>query len=172
MGRPKGRQVPHWSGKLNKLLSVAATAICCVLSLAAHADELAALRLSDAWVRALPPGQPNTAAYLVVTNAGATPVTIVSASSPIAETVELHTSREVDGMQRMERLDQVQVAAGGNVAFAPGGNHLMLLGLSRMPAPGQEVQICLQTAGGDELCTLAGVRKSAAEDQTHQHHQH
>ncbi len=157
---------------MKKLLSVGAAAISCLAPLAAHAEELAALRLSDAWVRALPPGQPNTAAYMVVTNAGDTAVTIVSASSPIAEAVELHTSREVDGLQRMERLEQVQVAAGGKVAFAPGGNHLMLLGLSQMPAPGQEVQLCLQTAGGDELCTLAGVRKSAAEDQAHQHHQH
>ena len=157
---------------MKKLLSAGTAAICCLAPLAAHADELAELRLSDAWVRALPPGQPNTAAYLVVTNAGDSPVTIVSASSPIAGTVEMHTTREVDGLQRMERLDQVQVAAGSKVAFAPGGNHLMLLGLSRMPAPGQEVQLCLQTAGGDELCTFAGVRKSAAGDQTHQHHHH
>ena len=97
---------------------------------------------------------------------------VFSASSPLAETVEIHTSREVDGLQRMERLDQVQVAPGQSVAFAPGGKHLMLLGLSRMPSPGEEVQLCLQLAKGDEVCTLAGVRKGTGGEQTHQHHQH
>ncbi|MEE4145493.1 MAG: copper chaperone PCu(A)C [Halieaceae bacterium] len=130
------------------------------------------LGLDDAWVRALPPGQPNTAAYLVVTNSADTEVTIIGATSPLAETVEIHTSREVDGLQRMERLEQVQVAPGQSVAFAPGGKHLMLLGLGRMPAPGEVVQLCLQLAKGGEVCTLAGVRKGTGGEQTHQHHQH
>ena len=146
--------------------------ILCLAPLAARAAGSAPLGVSDAWVRALPPGQPNTAGYLVVTNSADTAVTIVGASSPLAESVEIHTTREVDGLQRMERLDQVQVAAGQSVAFAPGGMHLMLLGVSRMPAPGEEVQLCLQLAKGDELCTLAQVRKSAGDGQTHQHHQH
>ena len=143
-----------------------------MVPLAVPAAGVTPLGVSDAWVRALPPGQPNTAAYLVVTNSGDTAVTIVGASSPIAETVEIHTSREVDGLQRMERLEQVQVAPGQSVAFAPGGRHLMLLGLGRMPAPGEEVELCLQLAEGEQLCTRAGVRKSAGDEQTHQHHQH
>lgn len=146
--------------------------ISCLAPLAALAAGSAPLGMSDAWVRALPPGQPNTAGYLVVTNSADTAVTIVGASSPLAGSVEIHTTREVDGLQRMERLDQVEVAAGQSVAFAPGGMHLMLLRVSRMPAPGEEVQLCLQLAKGDELCTLALVRKSAGDGQTHQHHQH
>lgn len=155
---------------MRKLLS--AGLILCLAPLAGVAAGPSSAVLSDAWVRALPPGQPNTAAYLVVANSSDAAVAIVGASSPLAETVEIHTSREVDGLQRMERLEQVQVAPGQSAAFVPGGMHLMLLGLSRMPAPGEEVQLCLQLAKGDELCTLAQVRKSAAGEQTHQHHQH
>lgn len=155
---------------MRKLLSTGL--VLCLAPLAVLAAGPAPLDVSDPWVRALPPGQPNTAAYLVVTNSADEAVTIVGASSPLAETVEIHTSREVDGLQRMERLDQVQVASGERVAFAPGGKHLMLLGLSRMPSPGEEVQLCLQLAKGDEVCTLAGVRKGTGGEQTHQHHQH
>ncbi len=165
-----GRQVPEWSDKLRKLVAV--VAISCLAPLVAQAAGQATVIVSEAWVRALPPGQPNTAAYLVVANTGDVPVTIVGASSPIAGTVEIHTTREVDGYQRMEQLEQVQVGAGQRAEFAPGGAHLMLLGLSAMPVPGDEVRICLQLASDDELCTLAAVRKSAGSDKTHQHHQH
>lgn len=155
---------------MRKLLSTGLVLSLAPLALLAAGP--APLDVSDAWVRALPPGQANTAAYLVVTNSADEAVTIVGASSPLAKTVEMHTSREVDGLQRMERLDQVQVAPGERVAFAPGGKHLMLLGLSRMPSPGEEVQLCLQLAKGGEVCTLGGVRKGTGGEQTHQHHQH
>lgn len=136
------------------------------------AAEPAGLALVDAWVRALPPGQPNTAAYLTATNGGATAVTIVGASAAIAGEVQIHTTREVDGYQRMEQLTELQVAPGQSLAFAPGGAHLMLLGLTHMPVPGDEVLLCLRLAAGGEVCTTAGVRKSAGDEPSHEHHQH
>lgn len=151
---------------------VRAMLVCGLASLSALAAEPAVVAVSDAWVRALPPGQPNTAAYLTVTNPGAATVTIVGASSAISNSAEIHTTREVDGLQRMERLTQLQVPPGGSVSFAPGGTHLMLLGLQRMPAPGEEVKLCLELAPAGEVCTDAPVRKSAAGAQTHEHHQH
>lgn len=136
------------------------------------AAEPGPLVVSGAWVRALPPGQPNTAAYMTVTNSGAIPVTVVGASVAIAKTAEIHTTREVDGYQRMEQLARVEVAPGQSLEFAPGGIHLMLLGLAQMPAPGDKVPLCLLLAGGGEVCTVADVRKTAAGQQSHEHHQH
>lgn len=146
-----------------------------LLSLApllAVAAEPAALTLEGAWVRALPPGQPNTAAYLTATNRGAAAVTIVGASAAVANTTQIHTTREVDGLQRMEQVAQLQVAPGQSLAFAPGGTHLMLMGLAQMPAPGERVRLCLELAEGAQVCTLAEVKKSAGNEQSHEHHQH
>lgn len=146
-----------------------------LLSLApllAVAAEPAALTLEGAWVRALPPGQPNTAAYLTATNRGAAAVTIVGASAAIAASTEIHTTREVDGLQRMEQVAQLQLAPGQSLAFAPGGTHLMLMGLAQMPAPGEQVRLCLELAGGAQVCTLAEVQKSGGNEQSHEHHQH
>ncbi|MBP6683210.1 MAG: copper chaperone PCu(A)C [Halioglobus sp.] len=146
-----------------------------LLSLApllAVAAEPAALTLEGAWVRALPPGQPNTAAYLTATNRGAAAVTIVGASAAIAKTTQIHTTREVDGLQRMEQVAQLQLAPGQSLAFAPGGTHLMLMGLAQMPAPGEQVQLCLELAGGAQVCTQAEVQKGAGNEQSHEHHQH
>ena len=130
------------------------------------------LVLADAWVRALPPGQPNTAAYLTISNPGATAVKIIGASASLAQTVEFHIIVEVDGLQRMQQLQQLSVPAGQDLQLAPGGTHLMLLTLEHMPAPGESVQLCLQPESGEAQCTQAVTRKSATAMQGHDHHQH
>ena len=153
---------------MTKYLS--ALLLCGLLSQAALAADRGSVTLEDAWVRALPPGQPNTAAYLTVTNKGSEAVTIVGGTADVAETVEIHTTREVEGYQRMEQLHEVQLAPGQDISFSPGGMHLMLLGLAKMPAPGERVQLCLTLSGGEAVCTTAEVRKSAGPQQSHQHH--
>ena len=142
-----------------------------LLSLAAAAEEpQTALVFDDAWIRALPASQPNTAAYLTLSNQGRNAVAIIGANSEIASKVEIHTTREVDGYLRMEQLDGLALAAGETLSLAPGGIHLMLLGLAYAPRPGDEIRICLELASGDEACTEAAVRKLAPGQQHHNHH--
>lgn len=146
--------------------------MCFVTSLVLATEVLAAgqptLELENAWVRVLPPTQGNTAAYVVVRNPGPSAVRITGASAKLAERVELHDSIEVEGMQRMQQQAHVDVPAGGQIEFAPGGLHLMLLGLERMPVAGETLQLCLEL-GSETLCTQAEARKSAGQA-THQHH--
>ncbi len=130
------------------------------------------LAISDAWVRALPPTQQATAAYLTVHNGGEAPVVIQGASADLAGRAELHNSVMVDGYMRMQAMPEVTLAPGESLALTPGGKHLMLLDLERMPAAGESLQICLQTDGGEKTCTDAPVRRgeAAGHDNHHQHH--
>ena len=75
----------------------------------------------------------------------------------------------MDGLMRMEQLERLALAPGEQMELAPGGTHLMLLELASMPAPGDEIGLCLQLASGGEVCTVADVRKSAAANNHHQH---
>lgn len=149
-----------------------AALVAALLSPAAVAEQDTALEIENAWVRALPPFQPNTAAYLSLVNRGDVAVAIVGASSNAAEKVELHTTRKVDGLMRMEQLQALAVAPGERVELAPGGMHLMLFGLAYRPVPGDDIRLCLQLVSGDEVCTVAAVRMSADLPGTtdHQHH--
>ena len=153
---------------MNKLWIVALA----VISATVFAQASQPVVVTSAWVRALPPGQPNTAAYMTITNPGRDTVTIVAANSTLAQKVEFHTTREVDGLQRMERVEQVVLLPGQAVELAPGEMHLMLLGLDHMPSAGESVQLCLQLSSGHQACTSAEVRKSAGPQQPHQHHHH
>ena len=136
------------------------------------AAGVAPLVIEEAWVRALPPTQKTTAAYLTLTTRGRAPSDIVGASTGIAAQVEIHTTREVEGYMRMERLDGLSLGPGESLRLEPGGTHLMLLGLERMPLPGETVEICLQPATGPAVCADAPVRRTESAESNHDHHHH
>lgn len=77
------------------------------------------------WIRALP-GRLPAAAYFELKNAGTQPVTLVGAQAEGFGRVMLHTNRQKDGMAGMVHLEEIVVPAGENLAFAPGGHHIML----------------------------------------------
>lgn len=129
----------------------------------------AELAIDDAWVRALPPTQSNTAAYLTFTNEGGEAVRVVGASAGPAARVEIHRSVEVEGYMRMEPVASLDVAPGESVQLAPGGVHLMLLDLARMPAEGESVELCLVLEDGRRPCTRAPVRRGGPGG-SHSHH--
>jgi len=137
-----------------------------VLAAPAVADFLT---LEDAWVRALPPTQSVTAGYLEVTNTGEDAVRIVGAAADGAGLVELHESRSEDGAMRMVPVAVLPLAPGESASFEPGGLHLMLKDLERMPAPGDSVRLCLITDDGEPSCTEAPVRRDAPAPGDHPH---
>lgn len=149
------------------------TLVVCTLSLysALIMAEEPSVTVSDAWVRALPPTQPVTAAYAAITNLGAAPVILTGANIEGAGRVEIHTTREVEGFVRMERLTTLTIEPGETQALAPGGAHFMLFDLAAMPKAGDSQRLCLIFEATDEVCTDAPVRKSADEG-SHEHHQH
>lgn len=149
-------------------MAVSRGAVFCLGGLLSCAASGAA-RLDDAWIRAMPPTQSTTAAYLTVHNPGEDALVITGATAGISPRVEIHTVRTLDGMVRMERLEELRVEPGESVSLTPGGMHLMLLEVERMPAPGEAVPLCLQFAGGAEACTTATVKKSAGAAD-HRHH--
>jgi copper(I)-binding protein len=133
------------------------------------------ITIENAWVRAMPPTQSSTAGYLTVHNHGDSPVEIVAASSQPVANVEMHNSTEVNGLMSMERMHTLSLSARTKVEFTPGGKHLMIMGLEKMPAPGDTVELCLEFDTGRVVCTQADVRRTAPglndDDGTeHQHH--
>ena len=111
----------------------------------------AELEVVDGYVRGLPPGQTVTAAFMTLRNSGEEDVVLTQARSPVAETLEFHAHEHVDGMMRMRQLEELRVPAGAAITLAPGGLHLMLIGLQRPLQEGDLVTIELCSAAGD--CT-------------------
>lgn len=97
-----------------------------MLTLLLASPALAKVEAIDGYVRLLPPGAPNTAAFMVLKNDGDKPVTLTTVSSPGAARAELHTHLHENGVMRMRQVDGIQIPARGEVALKPGSFHVML----------------------------------------------
>lgn len=133
-----------------------------------QATQSSWLEVQGAWVRAVPPGTPNSAAFFTVINRGPSMAEIVGASSEAARGVELHTHEQVDGQARMRQVERLQVPGKGHHHLAPGGDHVMLLGL-REPLDSQGVvALELSLSDGSSVQVKAPVR-SAPPQTEHDH---
>lgn len=140
-----------------------------LLSLGSLAASAAEVSVADPYARAVPPGQPNSAAFMALTNEGKEPRALVAARSDAAEVVELHTHIMEDGMMKMRRIERIDLPAGETVALKPGGLHIMLIGLEHTLAPGEDVGLTLVFDDGDETSVTAPVRKIDMSQMKHGH---
>lgn len=115
-------------------------------SVLAAADPVLLVR--DGYVRGLPPGVANTAAYMTLVNRSDEDLVLTGAATPAAESVMLHNTVRRDGQMAMEHVMAVTVPARGSVALKSGGLHLMLMGLKSPLREGQNVRLTLQFQGG------------------------
>jgi periplasmic copper chaperone A len=102
------------------------------------------LIISDARARPTPPVISVGAVYFSITNTGSTADRLLSVSTPVATKVELHESRSVQGVVEMRAVTAVECPPGKTVKAAPGGLHVMLLGLAAPLVAGSEFMVSLQ----------------------------
>lgn len=121
----------------------------------------------NAWIRAAAvPGRP-AAGYLTITGGGQ-PDKLVGVTAPGLR-IELHSMSMTGGIMRMAKLDSVPVPAGATVAFASGGNHLMIFGMTGTP---KSVPLTLNFGSGAKVAVVAEVRAPNAVDPHAGHGQH
>lgn len=135
------------------------SALALTLAVATSAQAAGPLAVSGAWSRPAVAGT-NGVGYLVVTNSGKAD-SIVKVESPLAARIEMHSSSMAGGVMSMQKEDRVPVPAGGQAAFAPGGYHLMLIGLTKTLKAGDKVPATLTFASGAKVQTAFAVGTGA-----------
>lgn len=91
------------------------------------------------------------AGYLVLHNSGDRPATLTDAASPAFARVMLHRTVITDGQAGMRHVDSVELPAGGELRFEPGGYHLMLMQRRGDLHIGDRVELTLRFADGSTL---------------------
>lgn len=143
-------------------------ALAALAALSFATSALAAPKVEAAWTR--PAGQGQTGAgFMTLRNPDAKPDALVSVQSPAARTVQIHQSSMSGGMAAMKMLPSVPVPAGGAVTFAPGGYHLMFLGLTRPVKAGDTLPATLIFASGAKVSAsfVVGMGPPAAAEHHH-----
>ena len=133
--------------------------IIAVIFLSACAPSSGALTVNETWARPASKGE-NGAAYFVIENGTDVDDALVSASTDIASTAEAHMSMVSDqGMASMQMQEAVQIPAGEDLPFKPGGLHIMLVDLKQDLKIGDTFTFTLQFEKAGKITVQVEVKE-------------
>ncbi|CED57538.1 putative exported protein [Aliivibrio wodanis] len=117
------------------------------------------LMIENPYARATPPNATNSAIFMTIKNQSNDLRTLISATTPVAKTVELHTVIEVDGMMKMREVNAIELPKNEDTILKPGGLHIMLFGLT-LPLKEEEfINVTLNFKNGDKEQFKAPIKK-------------
>ncbi|HEC04777.1 MAG TPA: copper chaperone PCu(A)C [Thiothrix sp.] len=104
------------------------------------------IKVENAYIRAMPPGQKVTAMFMKLENTSADKhrlVGVETIESNISNAVELHEHKHVNGMMKMGQVPFIELQSNDMTALQPGGYHVMLIGLKQDLKLGDKVAMKL-----------------------------
>jgi periplasmic copper chaperone A len=151
--------------KSKKVVLGAAVAAIPVIVLA-HAFKLGDLDINHPFSVTPPSGAKHGAVYFTaISNKGKATDSLIAASSPASETVELHIMKMEGDVMRMREVKEIEVPANGKVEMKRGsGYHLMLINLKKPLKEGDKFPLKLRFKNAGEVEVMVNVEKGAAVD--------
>ena len=124
------------------------------------------INVHNAWMRPTAQGG-NGAVYFVLQNYSAKTDELVSVSSNVAESVEIHESSMVEDtdVMQMKQIFSVKLDGGSETAFEPGGLHVMLVNVNRSLAVGENIELTLHFKNHEDLPVTVSVKEFAPADE-------
>jgi len=124
-----------------KHFTTSLSAAALVLTFGSSLAMAQSVTVKDPWIRGTVQGQSATGAFMELT--GKSSARLVGADSPAAKTVEVHNMKMENGVMKMFPVEGIDVPAGKTVKLAPGGYHVMMMGLHKPLTEGQKVPLKL-----------------------------
>jgi copper(I)-binding protein len=107
----------------------------------AASSAYAQVSIDNPWARATVTGQPVGAVYMTINSP--TKVTLLKGETAAAKEVQFHTMQHHDGVMKMRNHGPIQITPGKPAELAPGGIHLMLMGLKAPLVAGESIKLKL-----------------------------
>lgn len=115
------------------------------------------ITLTDARVQLpLVHGAPGVAYFTLTQGAGA-PRKLAAIDVAGVGRAEMHATMTAGGVSRMEPLKEVAIEPGKSLAFAPGGNHVMLFDIDPKLKAGSTTELTVTLDNGDKASARASV---------------
>lgn len=122
----------------------------------------APVKVSGAFVQALPPGTADGSVYLSLTNTSKTALKLIGGASSVSRAVTPMQQTRMTGMAGMtgmKDLPAMIIAPGQTLTLSPGGDHLMLYRMKRVPQIGETVSLTLNFVGYAPLTLKVPVKR-------------
>jgi len=123
--------------------------------------------VSEAWMRPVILLDRPGGAYMTITNKGKEDDKLISVTSPLASHVEIHQHLHENGMMKMIKEAYMPVPAGKQSKAKPGGFHLMIFGLKKKLALGEEFPLTLTFEKAGKIEIMAKVMKRSPASMPH-----
>ncbi|MEX2441653.1 MAG: copper chaperone PCu(A)C [Pontimonas sp.] len=121
------------------------------------------IEVANAWVKAVDGGM--TGMFAELSHSAGNDVALVGGSSPIADVVEVH---EVENGVMKEKPEGVVIPVGETSTLMPGGDHLMLMGLTGALLAGETIPVTLFFDSGQELTLEVMVKEFSGANEDYQ----
>ena len=131
-------------------------------------DAATGIEISNAWIRpALKDG--NGAVYFLLQNHSAGRDELTGASSKAAQAVEMHESSMEGDVMQMQQVTSIPIPGKASIEFAPGGLHIMLIGLNEDLQVGDEIQVTLHFTEHEDILLTVPVQEMEREGSLNDH---
>lgn len=125
-----------------------------MLYVPAQAQQFGDLRIEGAWIRQMPAVAPASAGFMTIHNQGNKDDRLIAVNADISQKIEIHNMIMEDGVMKMRPLaDGIPIPAKGSITLAPGGKHIMFMGLKGAIAANSiiEIEMIFEQAGAITL---------------------
>lgn len=104
------------------------------------------ISVNNAYARASIGHAPNSAVFLTIENKGDKAVSLkaVKSSPELCKEAQIHTNIREDGMMKMKKLDELKIEPKSSKELRPGGDHIMLIELSKALKEGDKISLILE----------------------------
>lgn len=124
---------------------------------ATQSQPTSSIAITEGWAR--PSNTGTGAAFMKIKNNGKEAINIISATSDIAENVEIHGHNMDDnGVMRMYKLDKLTIKAGETAILEPGENHIMFFNLKNPLKSGDKFNVTAKLDNGAEIIAAITVK--------------
>ncbi len=132
--------------------------------------QVGSLKIERGYAMETRPGQPNGGAFIEVENRGKRVERLLSVTFPktVSARGELHTMKHDNGKMIMREVPKFEIPAGGKLKLAPGGDHLMIIGIQEPLKAGQTIKATLQFENAGKVEVDLAV-KARSDIKTHGH---
>jgi copper(I)-binding protein len=121
------------------------------------------MEVHSAWVRPTARGE-NAAVYLTLHNHSSDDDELIGASSPAADAVELHESTMENDVMQMNMIMSVPIASEEEIVFAPGGLHIMLIGVKEALVLGGHIAVVLNFNNHEDIAVEVQIENAMPEE--------
>lgn len=116
---------------------------------ASQTQQASPVEAKELWIKAAKDNM--TGAFGTVTNTSDQDLTITGGKSDYADIVEMHetVSDGAGGMQMKRKDEGFTIKPGESKMFEPGGDHIMLMKITKPIEPGEKITITLDSSQGE-----------------------